>query len=43
VLHTSAVRYINDADLPLYLDPQLADPKAESIRNIRIVSTGGKK
>jgi hypothetical protein len=43
VMHTSAVRYINDEDLPLYLDPQLADPKAESVRNIRIVSTGGKK
>jgi hypothetical protein len=38
VLHASAARYINDADLPLYLDPQLADPLAESTRNIRIVS-----
>jgi hypothetical protein len=43
VMHVSAVRYINDADLPLYIDPQLADPMAESTRNIRIVSTGGQK
>jgi hypothetical protein len=43
VMHASAVRYINDADLPLYLDPQLADPLAESTRSIRVVSTGGAK
>jgi hypothetical protein len=38
VLHASAVRYINDADLPLYFDPQIADPLAESSRNIRMIS-----
>ena len=38
ILHTSAVRYINDADLALYPDPQAADPMAESSRDIRVVN-----
>jgi hypothetical protein len=38
VLHVSAVRYINDADLPLYFDPQAADPMAESSRNVRMIN-----
>jgi hypothetical protein len=38
VLHASAVRYINDADLPLYFDPQIADPMAESTRSIRVIN-----
>lgn len=36
VLHCSAIRYINDEDLPLYEDPQAFDPLAESRRNIKI-------
>lgn len=36
VMHCSAVRYINDADVALYADPQVADPFATSRRNIRI-------
>lgn len=36
VMHCSSIRYINDGDLPLYVDPQVADPMAESTRSIRI-------
>ncbi len=36
VMHCSSIRYINDADLPLYIDPQAGDPMAESSRSIRI-------
>lgn len=36
VMHASAVRYINDADLALYVDPQASDPMASGSRNIRI-------
>jgi hypothetical protein len=36
VMHCAAIRYINDKDLALYIDPQIADPLAESTRNIRI-------
>jgi hypothetical protein len=38
VIHASVVRYINDIDLPMYLDPQIADPMAESTRNIRVIN-----
>lgn len=38
VLHCSAIRYINDADWALYIDPQVADPKAESSRNVRVTN-----
>ncbi|MDR1126040.1 MAG: hypothetical protein LBM64_08300 [Deltaproteobacteria bacterium] len=38
VMHCSAVRYINDDDLALYLDPQAADPMSESGRDIRVVN-----
>jgi hypothetical protein len=38
VMHTSAVRYISDLDLPLYVDPQVNDPMAESDRNIRVIN-----
>lgn len=36
VMHCSSIRYINEDDLALYLDPQNADPLASSSRNIRI-------
>lgn len=36
VMHASSVRYINEADLALYLDPQSFDPLASSSRSIRI-------
>ena len=36
VMHCSSIRYINEDDLALYIDPQNADPLAESSRNIRI-------
>lgn len=36
VMHASSVRYINEADLALYLDPQSFDPLAASSRSIRI-------
>lgn len=36
VMHCSQVRYINEKDLELYLDPQNFDPQASSSRNIRI-------
>lgn len=39
VMHASSVRYINQADLALYLDPQSFDPMASSSRSIRV---GGK-
>lgn len=38
VMNCSSVRYINDDDLALYLDPQVADPMAESSRNVKIVN-----
>lgn len=38
VLHCSAIRYINDADWALYIDPQVADPKAESSRSVRVTN-----
>ena len=38
VVHCSAIRYINDADWPLYLDPQVSDPMSESSRNIRVIN-----
>ncbi|MDR2050687.1 MAG: hypothetical protein LBQ63_02815 [Deltaproteobacteria bacterium] len=38
IMHYSGIRYINDADLGLYKDPQAADPLAESRRNIRITT-----
>ncbi|MDR2893657.1 MAG: hypothetical protein LBV80_11375 [Deltaproteobacteria bacterium] len=38
VVHCSAIRYINDDDWPLYMDPQVADPLAESSRNIRVTN-----
>lgn len=37
VMHASAVRYINDADLAMYIDPQGYDPMASGNRNIRII------
>lgn len=37
VAHASASRYINDADILLYVDPQVSDPSAESQRNIKVV------
>ncbi|MDR2504266.1 MAG: hypothetical protein LBD82_07815 [Deltaproteobacteria bacterium] len=36
VMHCSSIRYINDADLRLYADPQAADPLAESSRRVSI-------
>lgn len=36
VMHCSSVRYINQADVALYFDPQNYDPMAASSRNIRI-------
>lgn len=36
VMHCSQVRYINEKDLALYLDPQSFDPQASSSRSIRI-------
>lgn len=36
VMHCSSIRYINDSDLALYADPQVADPMADSTRSIRI-------
>lgn len=38
VMHCSQVRYINEADLALYVDPQSFDPMASSSRNIRITN-----
>ncbi|MCL1915536.1 MAG: hypothetical protein FWG17_02320 [Desulfovibrionaceae bacterium] len=37
IMHCASVRYINDADLDLYKDPQAHDPLAESLRNVRII------
>ena len=36
VMHCASIRYINDADLALYIDPQNHDPLAESLRAVRI-------
>lgn len=38
VMHCSQVRYINEADLALYIDPQGFDPMGSSSRNIRITN-----
>lgn len=36
VMHASSIRYINEADIALYMDPQVYDPMATSSRNIRV-------
>jgi len=38
VLHLSYLRYINDADWPLYISPESQEPSAGRVRTVRVIN-----